>query len=130
MPQEKRGCKATLSPYLAAGVLMPDIVATDKTWHACAELVVGITTGYTRFSRYRISGTRPCIGNYFLGEDMKGNFGAIALVIIGVLILAHNLDLLELNVFQLLRVWWPLILILLGIGMFFTKDSHDKRDKQ
>ncbi|MDO8178925.1 MAG: DUF5668 domain-containing protein [Undibacterium sp.] len=61
---------------------------------------------------------------------MKGNFGAIALVIIGVLILAHNLDLIALNVFQLLRVWWPLILILLGIGMFFTKDSHDKRDKQ
>ena len=61
---------------------------------------------------------------------MKGNFGAIALVVIGGLFLAHNLDLIELNAFQLLRVWWPLILILLGIGMFFTKDGHDKHDKQ
>ena len=104
--------------------------AASGCGHACAELVVGITTGYTRFSRYRVPSTGCRIGNHFLVEDMKGNFGAIALVIIGVLILAHNLDLLELNVFQLLRVWWPLILILLGIGMFFTKDSHDKHDKQ
>lgn len=47
----------------------------------------------------------------------------------GAIFLAHNLDLIEINVFQLLRVWWPLILILLGIGMFFTKDSQDKQDK-
>jgi Domain of unknown function (DUF5668) len=60
---------------------------------------------------------------------MKGNFGAIALVIVGIFFLAHNLDLIQLNAFQLLRVWWPLILILVGIGMFFTKDPHDKQDK-
>ena len=60
---------------------------------------------------------------------MKGNFGAIALIIIGVLFLAHNLELIQVNVFQLLRVWWPLILILLGVGMFFTRDSHDTQDK-
>jgi Na+/H+ antiporter NhaC len=61
---------------------------------------------------------------------MKGNFGAIVLMIVGAGFLAHNLDLIQINVFQLLRVWWPAILILLGIGMFFTKDSHEKQDKQ
>ena len=61
---------------------------------------------------------------------MKGNFGAIVLMVVGVVFLLHNLDLIQINVFQLLRVWWPLILILLGIGMFFTKDSHEKQAKQ
>ena len=61
---------------------------------------------------------------------MKGNFGAIVLMIVGVVFLLQNLNLIEINVFQLLRVWWPLILILLGIGMFFTKDSHGKQDRQ
>lgn len=60
---------------------------------------------------------------------MKGNFGAIALVIIGALLLARNLDLLQIPVFQLLRVWWPLVLILLGIGMFFSKGDEDTRNR-
>ena len=54
---------------------------------------------------------------------MKGNFGAITLMIVGALFLAHNLNLIHFNVFQLLRVWWPLILILLGFGMFFSKSK-------
>ena len=61
---------------------------------------------------------------------MKGNFGAIVLMIVGVIFLLNNLNLIEINVFQLLRVWWPLILILLGIGMFFTKDSDGKPGNQ
>jgi uncharacterized membrane protein len=61
---------------------------------------------------------------------MKGNFGAIVMMLVGAIFLAHNLDLIQINVFQLLRVWWPLILILLGIGMFFTKDSQDTPDKK
>ena len=60
---------------------------------------------------------------------MKGNFGAIVLMIVGVIFLLHNLDLIQVNVFQLLRVWWPVILILLGVGMFFTKDDQGKQDK-
>jgi predicted membrane protein len=61
---------------------------------------------------------------------MKGNFGAVVLMIVGAIFLAHNLDLIQINVFQLLRVWWPVILILLGVGMFFTKDSNDAQNKQ
>lgn len=61
---------------------------------------------------------------------MKGNFGAVVVMIVGAIFLAHNLDLIHINVFELLRVWWPLILIALGIGMFFTKDSHETQNKQ
>ena len=51
---------------------------------------------------------------------MKGNFAAIALLVIGALALAVNLDLLELDLVQLLRKWWPLALIAMGAALFFT----------
>ncbi|MEI7432023.1 MAG: DUF5668 domain-containing protein [Betaproteobacteria bacterium] len=51
---------------------------------------------------------------------MKGNFGAIVLIVIGGIALAHNLGYLNINLAHLIRTWWPLILIILGIGFFFT----------
>lgn len=51
---------------------------------------------------------------------MKGNFGSIALVLIGIVALAVNLDVLDINYVQLIRTWWPLLLIALGIAMYFT----------
>ena len=58
---------------------------------------------------------------------MKGSFGALVLIVGGSLALAHNLGYLDINLAQLLRTWWPLILIVLGIGLFFTPDSGSKR---
>lgn len=49
---------------------------------------------------------------------MRGNFGAVVLIVIGVLALAINLKLIEVDLAQLLRTWWPVLLIVLGIGMF------------
>jgi hypothetical protein len=59
---------------------------------------------------------------------MKGNIGAVVLVLVGIVALAVNLDLLDINFVQLLRTWWPLLLILLGAGMFFTPDDDSKRN--
>ena len=58
---------------------------------------------------------------------MKGNFGAIALLLIGALALAVNLDLLEIDLVQLLRKWWPLALIAIGIALFFTPDDGGRK---
>ena len=59
---------------------------------------------------------------------MKGNFAALALLVIGALALAVNLDLLELDLVQILRKWWPLALIAIGVGLFFTPgDSPGKK---
>lgn len=58
---------------------------------------------------------------------MKGNFAAIALVVIGAVALAVNLDLFELDLVALIKTWWPLALIALGIGLFFTPDDGGKR---
>lgn len=57
---------------------------------------------------------------------MKGNFAAIALIGIGAIALAVNLDLFELDLVGLIKKWWPLVLIALGIGLFFTPDEGGK----
>lgn len=58
---------------------------------------------------------------------MKGNFAAIALTVIGALALAVNLDLFELDIVALLRKWWPLALIAIGLALFFTPDDSGRK---
>jgi hypothetical protein len=57
---------------------------------------------------------------------MNGNFGAIVLIVIGVVALAVNLGVLDLNFVQIIRTWWPLLLVALGVGMFFTPSDKNK----
>ncbi|MBL0352241.1 MAG: DUF5668 domain-containing protein [Candidatus Dechloromonas phosphoritropha] len=58
---------------------------------------------------------------------MKGNFAAIALTVIGAVALAVNLDFLELDIVALLRKWWPLVLIAVGVALFFTPDDNGRK---
>jgi hypothetical protein len=58
---------------------------------------------------------------------MKGHFAAIALIVIGVIALGVNLDLFELDLVALIRKWWPLALIALGVGLFLTPDDRGRR---
>ncbi|MBS1138735.1 MAG: hypothetical protein H6R13_188 [Proteobacteria bacterium] len=58
---------------------------------------------------------------------MKGNFVSLALVVIGALALGVNLDLFELDLVALIRKWWPLVLIALGIGLFFTPEDRQRQ---
>lgn len=59
---------------------------------------------------------------------MKGNFLALALVVVGCLALAVNLDLLEIDIVALLRKWWPLGLVALGLALYLTPDGKDHKD--
>lgn len=59
---------------------------------------------------------------------MKGHFAAIALIVIGAIALGVNLDLFELDLVALIRKWWPLVLIALGVGLFFTPDDSSRRN--
>ena len=61
---------------------------------------------------------------------MKGNFAAVVLLLIGALALAVNLDLLEIDLVQLLRKWWPLALITLGIALFFTPADGNRKSPE
>ena len=58
---------------------------------------------------------------------MRGNVGAIVLILVGAFFLLSNLGLLNISLRELIATWWPLILILLGVGMFFT--PGDRRRK-
>jgi hypothetical protein len=58
---------------------------------------------------------------------MKGNFAAIALFVIGAIALGVNLDLFELDLVAMIRKWWPLVLIALGVALFFTPDDRSRR---
>jgi drug/metabolite transporter (DMT)-like permease len=58
---------------------------------------------------------------------MKGNFAAVALTVIGVIALAVNLDLIEFDLVNMLRKWWPIGLIVLGIALYFTPDDKQKK---
>lgn len=58
---------------------------------------------------------------------MKGNFAAIVLVVVGALALAVNLELISIDLMQIVRTWWPLMLILLGVGLFLTPEPGDKK---
>lgn len=49
-------------------------------------------------------------------------FAALALIVIGSLLLLSNLGYLRLDsIAVLLHTWWPLILILVGLSMFLTR---------
>ncbi len=58
---------------------------------------------------------------------MKGNFAAVALLVIGAIALGVNLELFDFDLVALLRKWWPLALILIGVGLFFTPDDRPKQ---
>ncbi|WP_291988945.1 DUF5668 domain-containing protein [Candidatus Accumulibacter sp. ACC007] len=60
---------------------------------------------------------------------MRGNLGAIALIVVGGLALASNLGLFDADLGQLLRTWWPVLLILLGVGMFLAPGTDEPRKR-
>ncbi len=48
---------------------------------------------------------------------MQSRSGSVVLIVVGVLFLLHNLDILSFRlVGALLRTWWPVILIAVGVA--------------
>jgi uncharacterized integral membrane protein len=56
----------------------------------------------------------------------KGKSIGILFIIIGLLFLANNLDLIKVSIVELIRVYWPIILIWIGIDKLISKPSKDK----
>ena len=57
---------------------------------------------------------------------MRGNLAAIVLILAGSFMLLTNLGLIDISLRELLRTWWPIILIAVGIGLFLTPERHRK----
>jgi hypothetical protein len=49
-------------------------------------------------------------------QTMRSNFGALVLIVVGILFLLSNLGMIP-HVWPLLRQWWPLGLIIAGVIM-------------
>jgi cytochrome c biogenesis protein CcdA len=64
-------------------------------------------------------------------STMKGNFAAIVLVVLGAAFLLNNLGLLNFSLTEVLRVWWPVVLIAVGAAMFLMpRDKTDDNAKR
>ena len=55
----------------------------------------------------------------------RGKSIGILFIIIGLLFLANNLDLIKVSIVELIRVYWPIILIWIGIDKLISKSSGD-----
>ena len=56
----------------------------------------------------------------------KGKSIGILFVILGLLFLANNLDLIKVSIVELIRVYWPVILIWIGIDKLISNTSESK----
>jgi cytochrome c biogenesis protein CcdA len=59
---------------------------------------------------------------------MKGNVAAIVLIAFGIFFLLTNLGLISISLAELLKTWWPLILIAVGVSLLFTPGNQKKKD--
>lgn len=56
----------------------------------------------------------------------KGKSIGILFIILGLLFLANNLDLIKVSIIELIRVYWPVILIWIGIDKLISNTSESK----
>ena len=56
----------------------------------------------------------------------KGKSIGILFIILGLLFLANNLDLIKVSIVELIRVYWPVILIWIGIDKLISNTSECK----
>ena len=47
--------------------------------------------------------------------------GALILIALGVIFLLKNLGIADIRIFEVFSVWWPLILIVVGVSMLLKK---------
>lgn len=58
---------------------------------------------------------------------MKKGIGVgILFIVIGILFLFNNLELLDISIGELIRVYWPIILIWLGLDKLLRKEMKKK----
>ncbi len=56
----------------------------------------------------------------------KGHFAATALIFFGVFLLLDNLGVLQFNLMEIIKTWWPALLIGVGVALFFTPGDKKK----
>ena len=57
---------------------------------------------------------------------MKGSFGGIVLIVIGIFALGRNLGWFDVSLMHLIGTWWPVLLIALGVSLIVTPNGKKK----
>lgn len=57
---------------------------------------------------------------------LKGHFAALLLIVVGTVLLLDNLGLIAFSFAEIVRIGWPVLLIVLGIALFFTPGDSKK----
>ena len=57
---------------------------------------------------------------------MRGNVAAVVLVLVGSFFLLSNLGVIDISLTQLIKTWWPIVLIAVGVSLFFTPEKQKK----
>ena len=59
-------------------------------------------------------------------KQMKKGMGiGLFFIVVGLLFLLNNLELLDVSIVELIRVYWPLILIWLGLDKIFRREDQE-----
>jgi uncharacterized membrane protein YhaH (DUF805 family) len=56
----------------------------------------------------------------------KGHFAGTALIFCGIFLLLDNLGILQFNLIDIIKTWWPALLIAVGAALFFTPSDKKK----
>lgn len=56
----------------------------------------------------------------------KGKSIGLLFILLGALFLINNLDLIDISLAEVIRVYWPLILIWIGVDKLLRKDQDKK----
>ena len=57
---------------------------------------------------------------------MRGNIAAIVLILAGGFLLLTNLGVIDISLMEVLRIWWPAVLIAVGLALFLTPNRLKK----
>ena len=109
-----QGCCAAASAFRAPFVsgkdsLNNEYVGTDGERHSVPPTLVITAVAHVPDADVVVTPDLKAHGN--------------VLVVVGTFFLLSNLGLLNISIAELLRTWWPAILIALGVGLFFVPDS-------
>ena len=59
---------------------------------------------------------------------MKGHFVATLLILSGIVLLLDNLGIIQFSLTEIVSTWWPVLLIIIGVALFFTPGDPKKSD--
>jgi hypothetical protein len=65
-----------------------------------------------------------------MGRNFSGILWGLLFILVGTLMLLDRLRIIYFDFGEFLSTWWPLVLIVIGVGMILNHSSRDRRRKE